>query len=178
MINPFESITKKQILIAYLISMFLIIAGMTIGFCLVVIHFDKHKDQNVKEISSTIRYVPTPSDTVTVELPPRIDTVTVLKEYYSKVAYRDTIFNNDTLKLVVHDTITHNGIASREVDYTIKIPETKIPKYGIGAQFVYGSRQELLLLGEYQYNRLKVLGGYDFGSKAPLIGVGVKILEW
>ena len=178
MINPFINMTtEKKVILGLSIALAVILVSMATGFYVIFKQISK-KPAFAKEISQTKIYVPQPSDTVRVVIPAKVDTLTVIKEYYSKVVYRDTIFNNDTLKLVLRDTVYQNGIASRQVDYTLHLPEQKIPKHGIGAQFVYGSRNELMLMGEYQYNRMKILGGYDFGSKTPLIGVGVKLLEW
>ena len=178
MIEKIKQFIQAKFVLLSLIGWVATLLAVIISTIVIIISFDKKQPIHTKEIHTNISYVPSPADTVYCQLPNKIDTVTVLREFYSKVTYRDTIFNNDTLKLIVRDTITMNGIASRDVDYTIRIPETKIPRYGIGASFIYGSRQELLLMGEYDYRKMKVYGGYDFGSKTPMIGIGVKLLEW
>jgi hypothetical protein len=51
-----------------------------------------------------------------------VDTVAILKDFYSKVIYKDT----QTIqygKIIIQDTITKNRIASRKLSYDLKIPE-------------------------------------------------------
>jgi len=54
-----------------------------------------------------------------VEVPQDIDTINILKDYYSKYAYLDTL-SFDTLGFaVVRDTITENNILNRNYTYNI-----------------------------------------------------------
>ena len=63
-------------------------------------------------------------DTVLVNNP--IDTLEILKEFYSKFYYKDTI-SLDTLGfIVINDTITQNRIMSRDFTSTLIIPEKTI----------------------------------------------------
>lgn len=51
-----------------------------------------------------------------------IDTMSILKDYYSKNYFRDTI-KLDTLGIVIiHDTITENNIYSRVINSRVNIP--------------------------------------------------------
>ena len=52
-----------------------------------------------------------------VQLPPRIDTVEVIRDYYSKVIYKDTLKLKDSLGYItLTDTIFQNNILGREWD--------------------------------------------------------------
>ena len=63
-------------------------------------------------------------DTVLINNP--IDTLEILKEFYSKFYYRDTI-SLDTLGfIVINDTITQNKIISRDFNSKLIIPEKTI----------------------------------------------------
>ncbi len=55
-----------------------------------------------------------------------IDTVSVLKDYYAKYFYTDTIQIDTLGSIVINDTITRNLIAMRDVQSNIFIPTTTI----------------------------------------------------
>ena len=172
-----KSLSDEKKLLLAIIAGFMLIIGL-IGFgyyrlCLLI----GETQQKVQVIQSHTQYVPMPSDTVVVQLPGRVDTATVIRDYYQKIVYHDTLVNNDTVKFFLTDTVYKNGIASRELDYTIKVPQVKVKHHGIGADFI-GDRYSLMLMGEYQYNRMKIMAGYDFYNKCPSVGIGVKLLEY
>jgi hypothetical protein len=50
-----------------------------------------------------------------VEVPVIVDSAEVVKAYFSKVFYADTITNDTSMLAIIKDTITQNMIASREV---------------------------------------------------------------
>jgi hypothetical protein len=50
-----------------------------------------------------------------VEVPVIVDSAEVVKAYFSKVFYADTITNDTSILAIIKDTITQNMIASREV---------------------------------------------------------------
>lgn len=69
--------------------------------------------------------VVTEYDTIEVLIPQDVDTLSILKDYYSEYRYIDTLFL-DTLGFVtIIDTITQNTILRRDVGFDIQIP-TKI----------------------------------------------------
>ena len=76
-----------------------------------------------------VKYVPTKNTIVKVEyrdIPTKVDTVEILKDYFSKVVYRDTI-NIDTFgNIVIEDTVSRNEIVSRALFSNIVIPTTTI----------------------------------------------------
>ena len=55
-----------------------------------------------------------------------IDTVSVLKDYYAKYFYTDTIQLDTLGSIIVNDTITRNLISFRDVQSNIFIPTTTI----------------------------------------------------
>ena len=55
-----------------------------------------------------------------------IDTVTVLKDYYAKYFYTDTIQIDTLGSIIINDTITRNLISMRDVQSNIFIPTTTI----------------------------------------------------
>lgn len=62
----------------------------------------------------------------TVEIPVYIDTTGVIKDYYTKYVYNDTLNFDDHGKVMINDTITQNSIYSRSVTATLaKIYITK-----------------------------------------------------
>ena len=80
-----------------------------------------------------------------VEIPSNIDTVKILKDFYSKVVYKDTLKLQDKLGFItINDTIYKNGILNRVWNANIKqlivnkteivkeLPKNKISVGGIG----------------------------------------------
>lgn len=67
---------------------------------------------------------------VVKEVPANVDTLSILKDYYARVFYKDTFKLKDTLGyLVVNDTIFKNRISSRKFESFIKIPTIKETLY-------------------------------------------------
>lgn len=61
-------------------------------------------------------------------LPARVDTVFVVRDYYDKRTYTDSV-SNDTITINVQEVIEQNRLASRSVSYLIKKPfVTILPK--------------------------------------------------
>jgi len=83
------------------------------------------------ELEKTI-YVPkwrtkieTKYDTTYVDVPADVDTLDILKDYYSKYEYTDTLFLDSLGYVILTDTITQNTILKRSQKPNIIIP-TKI----------------------------------------------------
>lgn len=97
-----------------------------------------------------------------------VDTMSVLKDYYAKYEYKDTI-DLDTLgHITIQDTITQNMIISRIFDPTITVPTKTITRdslisknefyYGLG---IAGNRQQFSYVGGellYRSKRKRVIG--------------------
>ena len=74
-------------------------------------------------------YVPrwkTRIETIHDTIPSSIDTVAILKDYYAKYFYTDTIHIDTLGSIVINDTITRNLISMRDVQSNIFIPTTTI----------------------------------------------------
>lgn len=74
-------------------------------------------------------YVPrwkTRIETIHDTIPSSIDTVAILKDYYAKYFYTDTIQIDTLGSIVINDTITRNLISMRDVQSNIFIPTTTI----------------------------------------------------
>lgn len=83
------------------------------------------------ELEKTV-YVPkwrtkieTKYDTTYIDVPADVDTLDILKDYYSKYEYTDTLFLDSLGYVVLTDTITQNTILKRSQRLNIVIP-TKI----------------------------------------------------
>lgn len=74
-------------------------------------------------------YVPkwkTRTETVHDTIPSNIDTLSILKDYYAKYFYTDTL-DLDTLgNIVINDTVSRNIIVSRRIKPNVFIPTTTI----------------------------------------------------
>ena len=102
-----------------------------------------------------------------------IDTVSVLKDYYAKYFYTDTIQIDTLGSIVINDTITRNLIAMRDVQSNIFIPTTTI------TNTVYLNRREfyggISITG--QPTQLDFINGELLykGKKRNAYGIGVGI---
>jgi hypothetical protein len=102
-----------------------------------------------------------------------IDTVSVLKDYYAKYFYTDTIQIDTLGSIVINDTITRNLISMRDVQSNIFIPTTTI------TNTVYLNRREfyggISLTG--QPTQLDFINGELLykGKKRNAYGIGVGI---
>lgn len=74
-------------------------------------------------------YVPkwkTRTETIHDTIPSDIDTLSILKDYYAKYFYTDTL-DLDTLgNIVINDTVSRNTIVSRKIQPNVFIPTTTI----------------------------------------------------
>lgn len=83
-------------------------------------------DTITKEI---VKYVPKyKTKIVTDTVFKNVDTSEILKDYYTKYVYSDTIKIDTIGEVVVRDTITQNSIVYRNPYINIKIPTTTITK--------------------------------------------------
>ncbi|MBO5626828.1 MAG: hypothetical protein J5953_13705 [Prevotella sp.] len=122
------------------------------------------------------RYVPQPAETIHVAEPARVDTHHVVREYFTKKVYRDTIVENDTVQLVVRDTVYENALGEREVSLKVNT-ELFRKHHAIGLMGAMG-RHQADLMGTYRRDRWTVAAGWDFEASGPVIGLGYTIKEW
>lgn len=106
-----------------------------------------------------------------------IDTLSILKDYYSKYFYSDTIDLDSFGSIVINDTITKNSIITRKVKPTLHIPTTIITRdslitkrelyYGLG--LVANKQQFSYMGGELLYRtRRKHIYGVGVGINNEL----------
>ena len=88
----------------------------------VVTHWDTIKVETTKYVPKIVEKVVVDIDTFSTP----IDTVSVLKDYYAKYFYTDTIQIDTLGSIIINDTITRNLIAMRDVQSNIFIPTTTI----------------------------------------------------
>jgi len=122
-----------------------------------------------------------------VEVPSDIDTMSILRDYYDKYYYTDTL-TLDTLGFVVlNDTITQNSVMSRSFVSDISIPTTTITKeiylnkrefyWGMGLS---GDKSQLNYLGgEFMYkNKQRNMFGVGMGVNQDLQPVVSGRMYW
>ncbi len=127
-------------------------------------------------------YVPGPKlvERVHDTVPAVVDTLGVVRAYYSRNVYCDTVRIKEYGVLTVRDTVWMNGLSGRSVDWDLDLPRLvySLPQ-GEGmrrsrwgcAVGGFGWRGGAGVLGSLRYGHLQVLGGYDFVNTSPLVGV-------
>ena len=88
----------------------------------IVTHWDTVKVETTEYVPKIVEKVVVNIDTFSAP----IDTVSVLKDYYAKYFYTDTIQIDTLGSIIINDTITRNLIAMRDVQSNIFIPTTTI----------------------------------------------------
>ena len=124
--------------------------------------------ETVKEV-----YVPkwrTRVVTETISVPTEIDTVAILRDYYARYFYTDTLKIDTFGYAVINDTISRNTILARDYKTNILIPTTTITKeiylnknelyWGVGLQ---GRTDQINYLGTELLWRTKKRSTYGFG---------------
>ncbi|MBQ9641527.1 MAG: hypothetical protein IJV06_08195 [Bacteroidaceae bacterium] len=129
-------------------------------------------------------YVPGPRlvETVHDTVPAVVDTMGIVRAYYARNVYRDTVRIKEYGVLTVTDTVWMNGLTGRRVDWNLDVPQLVLssPQSGKapGARGSWGCavggfgwRGGMGVLGSVRYRHLQLLGGYDFVNTSPLVGV-------
>ncbi len=88
----------------------------------IVTHWDTIKVKTTEYVPKIVEKVVVEIDTFSTP----IDTVSVLKDYYAKYFYTDTIQIDTLGSIIINDTITRNLISMRDVQSNIFIPTTTI----------------------------------------------------
>jgi hypothetical protein len=191
MMNNFKNIT-------------IAIMAVVILFLSLLLGFGKNNNttNDVIKITDTIMQYHTPKTVIVKQPVPyfvvqtKTDTITkiltdtvLVKEYVivylTKIYYRDTAINDDTMQIVIDDVIFKNKIASRTVHYHSKLPTQIItnktytlPNYrwyiGISSTITTGPETKYLSLGPDLIlstpNRSIFRCGYDFINKTINFG--------
>ena len=114
---------------------------------------------------------------VYIEVPKKIDTAQILKEYYSSVTYKDTLKLNDNLgEIKITDVISKNKIESRTFVADVKertIIDTLILKEKLKRQLYFGINSS--------FNKIDVVSSVGAGfmykdkkDKVFTLGVGLQ----
>jgi hypothetical protein len=75
-------------------------------------------DIKLDSIKKDTTYIPVPYEVlIPIEIPAKIDTQNILKNYFSTKIYKDTIYFSDSLKLIISDSLKENSIQNRNVFY-------------------------------------------------------------
>lgn len=125
----------------------------------------------------------TEHDTILID----IDTISILRDYYSKYFYSDTIDLDSFGSIVINDTITKNSITTRKVKPSLYIPTTTITRdslitkrelyYGLG--LATNKQQFSYVGGELLYrSRRKHIYGVGIGVNNELQPVFSGRIMW
>lgn len=149
----------------------------------VVTKWDTVAIKKTKYIPKIIEKVVVNIDTFTTP----IDTVSVLKDYYAKYFYTDTIQLDTLGSIIVNDTITRNLISFRDVQSNIFIPTTTITNtvYLYKREFYggisVGANQQMIqnINGELLYvNKKRNAYGFGIGLNPDFQPVYTGRLYW
>ena len=122
------------------------------------------------------QYIPMPAETIRIQLPSEVDTVEVIQEYFTKKVYRDTVLHNDTVTLVLQDTIWQNSIADRTVSLTFNAAHfTKANSVSVGTVLGF---QQAGLLASWRHRRWQLSAGWNFVDRSPVVGASYTLFEW
>lgn len=104
--------------------------------------------------------VPVPADTITVPVPADVDTAAILRLFFTKYYYSQTI-EDTNLRAVIRDTIHQNKIFSREFTY----------------QWLRPVKVEQTIIAPADKKAFKVYAGFNLsGSKDGFTGVGPSLI--
>ncbi len=126
------------------------------------------------------------------EIPISVDTSEIIRTYYSRVAYTDTLKNDSSMLAVVNDTIHGNRIVSREfifqnrrptaiittttVEHRLKDPWLKLY---LGIQGQYSPVSQRFGIGPTATATIRPGGilsyGYDVAGNSHQVGLGWKL---
>lgn len=143
---------------------------------------------------TTVVYMPPvnisipPSQTPTViyqPIPANIDSFAVIRDYYLIRQYQDSL-ENDTLKIVIKESVSENKISSRDISYKFKLPvtttitqyvENKSRKLLVGGLAGMDSVKTSLYLGAAYQNKNDQLfiAGYNPFNKSGVVGAMLPI---
>ncbi len=118
-------------------------------------------------------YVPATTSERIIDTITLIDTVEVVRDYYTKRTYTDTIRIDTTVTVVIHDTVYNNQITGRTYDakkitYTLIDNPASKWQFGIGATVDYSLPNKNInftVLGTIKYTDNSFIIGFDTEKK-------------
>lgn len=122
----------------------------------------------------------------------KIDTHAVIRDYYSRAIYTDTLKNDTSMLAVVHDTIFGNRIVSRQFTFQNRRPTAIITnttvthnrkeawlKLYLGVQGSYSPTSHRFGVGPFATATIRqgaiINYGYDVAGNAHQVGFGWKL---
>jgi len=110
-------------------------------------------------------------------IPVNVDTAGIIRDYYSRLVYDDTLKLPDNIGYVsTRDTIFNNRISGRTYDYNIIIPKINYNnELIISGDLGYNLR--LLSIG-YRRNKWTYKIGYDYFNKGIVFGLNYRVYQW
>ena len=118
-------------------------------------------------------------------IPANIDSLAVIRDYYLIRQYQDSL-ENDTVKIVIKESVGQNKINSRDISYRFKLPvtttitqfvENKTRKLLVGGLVGMDSLKTSLYLGAAYQNKSDQLfiAGYNPFNKSGVVGAMLPI---
>ncbi len=162
---------------------FLNLAILLMLFIIFMMHCQhKKKDEKCRfdtiVVNDTIRIQsPVRIDHIQVPIPQKIDTLAVIRDYYAKNVYQDTVINTKILSVIVRDTVEQNGLTGREVYYTLHQPVLREKRNGLSLSSIFAFKSIPVTLN-YECEAWRFSAGYDVVNRVPVIGVGYRFARW
>lgn len=150
-------------------------------YTLVVVCTVRHFQRPTSNIPETVvkwqkQYIPMSAETIRIQMPSTVDTVKVIQEYFTQKVYRDTVLQNDTVTLVLQDTVWQNSIADRTVSLTFNASRfTKANSVSVGTVVGF---QQADLLASWRHRRWQLSAGWNFVDRSPVVGASYTLFEW
>lgn len=134
---------------------------------------NKYYDSTAKEIKVP---VPIPGDSIPYPVPTEVDTLAILKKYFTKY-YFEQVVEDSNLRAVISDTVFQNAIVSRKFSYKWKQPVSIVtenktilppPRLSVGMDVMI-SKTTVDIMPGIIYNHKN----WSFTAKYPVLSKGV-----
>lgn len=111
---------------------------------------------------------------IPVPVPADVDTPAILRKYYTKMVYNDTIIQTKYIHVHLIDTVYMNGLLGRTASYTFSFPEYN---HSISAG-VMGGYRSLRLMAAFRHKRFEFMGDYNLINKSFNLGAKYYLFKW
>jgi hypothetical protein len=134
------------------------------------------KGKDVLKLKDTTIYL---HDTLLAEKIKDVDTANILRDYYAKNVYKDSISFQDSLGWVkVEDTISENNVKSRKYDYRVvskTIVKETVLKEKLKPHYYIGINSDLSPSFIYTSSNRKFAFSSSIGPKGANVGAYIQI---
>ena len=134
------------------------------------------KGKDVLKLKDTTIYL---HDTLLAEKLKDVDTANILREYYAKNVYKDSILFQDSLGWIkVEDTISENNVKTRKYDYKVVskiITKETILREKLKPHYYVGLNSDLSPSFIYTSSNRKFAFSSSIGPKGANVGAYIKI---